>query len=116
MALLASKLADGGIFYLCATPNMDSPCALVYGQAWSQFSPPFHLHQYSPRTLSLLFARNGLALEAYALPYLGTPYEQAVEDGPHFVRDAATYLEGGAPERSAPYPGTMMSLVFRKVR
>ena len=113
--LLAGKLRVGGTFYLCATPNMDSPCALIYEASWSQFSPPYHLHQFSPRTLAVLFARHGLALQEYTLPYLGTPYEKAAEDGPHFVRDANVWLDGGAPERSAPYPGTMMSVVFRKV-
>ncbi len=115
LALAARKLRPGGVFFVCATPNVDSPCALVHGTSWNQFTPPYHLHFFSPRTLSVLAARHGLALVDCRFPYLGTPYATEAEDGRRFVGDAQEMLAGCVPERSAPYPGTMMSLVFRRV-
>lgn len=115
LALLASKLKAGGHLFICATPNIDSPCALLYGVDWSQFTPPYHLHYFSPRTLSLMAARHGLALVDSATPYLGTPYEQVENDATRFVGDVEANLNGEPLAGSAPFPGTMMSLVFRKV-
>ena len=118
LAQLATKLAKGGVLYICATPNVDSPCALVYGQDWNQFTPPYHLHYFSPRTLAIMAARHGLALIECRFPYLGTPYEDEVPDGQRFVRDAVDAASEGAVATkvsSPPFPGTMMSLVFRRV-
>ena len=49
-------------------------------------------------------------------PYLGTPYEDEQGDSERFVRDAENFLDGLPLDASPPFPGTMMSLVFRKVR
>lgn len=117
LALLASKLRPGGVLYLCATPNADSPAALVYGTDWNQFTPPFHLHFFSPRTLALMAARHGLALIDCRLPYLDTPYADADADGARFVGDVRAAGESAVAtaRKSPPFPGTMMSLVLRKV-
>lgn len=116
LELLSNKLKPGGTLFICATPNADSPCALVYGTRWNQFTPPYHLHFFSPRTLSLLGARNSLAMIECHFPYLGTPYEDEQGDSERFVRDAENFLDGLPLDASPPFPGTMMSLVFRKVR
>ncbi len=114
--LLSEKLAPGGHFLICATPNMDSPCALVYDTEWNQFNPPYHLHYFSPRSLGILFARYDLALIESATPYLETPYANPDSDAQQFVRDTRAYLDGAPIEKkSAAFPGTMMTLVFRKV-
>lgn len=115
VSLLSRKLKADGVLFICATPNADSPCALVYGAQWNQFTPPYHLHFFSPRTLGLLAARHDLALIECRFPYLGTPYESEQSDSGCFVRDAQSFLDGGSVESSPPFPGTMMSLVFRKV-
>ena len=59
-------------------------------------------------------ARHGLALVECRFPYLGTPYEEEGRDGPRFCRDVDTAASGGTLTASPPFPGTMMSLVFRK--
>lgn len=116
LAMLAERLRVGGEFYICATPNMDSPGALLYGTQWNQFTPPFHLHYFSPRTLAVLGARHGLALVECRSPYLGTPYEHEPDDGQRFCRDVDAVESGATLTASPPFPGTMMSLVFRKTR
>lgn len=118
LELLATKLKAGGVFFMCATPNVDSPASLVYGMDWNQFTPPFHLHFFSPRTIAVMGARHGLAMIESRTPYLGTPYENEARDGVQFVRDSAgeTAQESVATQiKSPPFPGTMMSLVLRKV-
>jgi len=115
VALLARKLRSGGHFFICATPNIDSPCALVYGLDWNQFNPPYHIHFFSPRTLAVMFARHGLALISTQMPYLGTPYEAVDRDAGEFIAGAQALHSGGVPEgRGPPFPGTMMTLVFRR--
>ena len=121
LALLAEKLSVGGVLFLCATPNVDSPAALVYGMNWNQFTPPYHLHFFSPRTIALLGARHGLALIESRTPYLGTPYESEAQDSRQFLREVNDPQRSAADgalateTRSPPFPGTMMSLVLRKV-
>ena len=118
LALLAAKLRPGGVLFICATPNIDSPCALVYGTDWNQFTPPYHLHFFSPRTLGLAGARHGLALVDCRFPYLGTPYECEASDGARFLQAASVGSPTGAVATavsSPPYPGTMMSLVLRRI-
>ncbi len=119
LAFLADKLGAGGVLFICATPNVDSPCALVYGTDWNQFTPPFHLHFFSPRTLAVMAARHGLALIECRLPYLGTPYEHEAADGARFLRGVtgSNGEEGAVTTKvaSPPFPGTMMSLVLRKI-
>ena len=111
---LSSKLREGGHFFICATPNVDSPASLVFGTSWSQFTPPFHLHFFSPRTLAVMFARHDLVLIDYRLPYLGTPYEQVDRDVQRFQQAARAWVEDSEVGEPPPFPGTMMSLVFRK--
>lgn len=112
---LVGVLKPGGYLFLCATPNIDSPCALVHGQEWNQFVPPYHLHYFSPRTLAVLGARHGLGLLHSETPYLDTPYADFDRDGPAFLEAVADFLTQRPTRRSAPYAGTMMSLVFRRL-
>lgn len=113
---LCSKLKVGGHFYICATPNADSAGSLVGEMNWSQFTPPYHLHHFSPRTLSLIMAQFNLALIDYRLPYLGTPYENQEEDSQNWIKRAKGYRANQPAESIPPLPGTMMSLVFQKVQ
>lgn len=113
--LLCRKLKVGGHLLICATPNMDSPCALVNGTEWNQFNPPYHIHFFSPRSLALLFANHGVALIETRMPYLDTPYADPDADAKAFVDAARTYLEADTSARSPAFPGTMMTLTFRKV-
>ena len=91
---------------------------MVYGTDWNQFTPPYHLHFFSPRTLGLAGARHGLALVDCRFPYLGTPYECEASDGARFLQAASVGSPTGAVATavsSPPYPGTMMSLVLRRI-
>jgi SAM-dependent methyltransferase len=44
---------------LVAVPNYEGLSARVFGSHWDGLSPPWHLHQFRPRTLSLALAEAG---------------------------------------------------------
>jgi len=111
---LVSKLLRGGIFFIAATPNSDSPAMLVYGTGWRLVTPPYHLHYFNPRNLALMFAMEGCALVHIEYPYCNTPYQKD-NDGVNFVNDSKMYWSLGAQGEAPAYPGSMMSLVFRKL-
>jgi len=101
---LSYLLRKGGIFFICATPNSDSPAMLKYGLKWKLSSPPYHLHIFNPRNLAVLFGGMGFELLHIEHPYHDTPYREC-EDGANFISGIGTPA----------YPGSMMSLVFRKL-
>ena len=109
--ILVDKMVYKGVLYICATPNADSPAFLAYGAGWKLIISPDHIHYFSPRTLAMLMAKFGLTLIDIQLPYLNTTYKQP-EDGNDFVSQV---MEPGSENISPAYPGSMMSLVFRKI-
>ncbi len=110
---LSLKLKEGGYFYICATPDNDSPCAMIFREKWNQFCPPLHIHYFSRRSIVHLAAKANLQLIAYECGYFNTPYADLEHDGNAFIKAAKKYPE--LPSQSSPaYPGTMMSLIFRK--
>ena len=110
---LYTKVEKGGYFYICATPDNDSPSSMIYREKWNQFYPPHHPHQFSRRSLTLIMAKIGFQLISYSSEYLNTPYSNIDNDGKAFINDARNYPN--LPLRkSLPYPGTMLSMIFLK--
>ncbi len=118
ISALSKKIRKGGHFYICATPNADSPCALIYGLDWG-LAKPGHITFFSPRTMSILFSKFNMVLMDCTFPYLGTPYENYEDDARKFTEDTYKYLNGSCdsvePYSSPPFPGSLMSLVFKKI-
>lgn len=56
---VAAILKPGGIFAL-TTGDVGSLVARIRGSRWRLYHPPFHLHYFSRRTISLLLERVGL--------------------------------------------------------
>ena len=115
--VLSRSLKKDGLIFICATPNFASPCAVLYGRDWNLLRvAPFHYHQFTPTSLSILFARHGFCMVGLHHPYLGTPYAKG-SDGGVFVRNVRRLnknnIRGGSCHA---YPGNMMSCVFKKVR
>jgi SAM-dependent methyltransferase len=52
---------DGKI--VIAVPNMESLSARVFGRHWYALSPPWHLHQFTPRTLNKALCEAGFLLD-----------------------------------------------------
>jgi len=113
LELVSNFLERNGTFYICATPDNDSPCAMVFREKWNQFCPPLHIHHFSRRSLSFLCGKHGLHLVGAHSHYLETPYADPASDGKMFQRACLDYPS--LPSSISPaYPATMMSLIFKK--
>ena len=109
-------LKPGGLFYVCATPNIDAFAARLYRDKWSLLNPLEHLFQFSPDTLTRFLGARGFELVAADFPYLQTPYCQAESDHRR-VLEATRLVEAGERHKLTKSPafwGNMMNLVFRK--
>ena len=114
--LLCDKLKNGGYLFISATPNIDSPGAVLYKEKWNQFYFPDHLFYFSVRSLSFLLARFGLACIDAAFPYLETPYADLDTDIYHWLKDSKQYFSGKpvTSVKSTALVGNMLSVVFKK--
>lgn len=115
IAKVSSMLKEGGIFGVAATPNSEAVCVDIYQENWTLFHPVQHLWHFSKETLSKICSRHGLHLVGYDFPYLGTPYENVLED----IKEVAERIknkERNIPDDSVsgPFFGNMMSLAFKK--
>jgi len=112
----AALLKNGGIFFIAATPDVNSFCADLYREKWNQFHPVRHLTYFSLRTLSRFLKRWGLDYVAHQHPYLETPYAD-VERDYAAVREACVAKAAGRFDeigRSRAFWGNMINSVFRK--
>lgn len=114
---VAGLLREGGFFFISATPNGDSFAAALFREKWSLFHPIQHIWHFSPRTLDLICLRFGFKLIAKDFPYLGTPYENVLEDIRHVMEaiNMKRDMPGAELAISPPFWESMMSLVFKKV-
>ena len=77
-------------FYICSTPDFNSPGAIRDKEKWHLIEYPYHLHQYTAASLNLLFQRNGYDLIGLHYPY------NIYQDDPKA------------------YPGNMMNAIFKR--
>ncbi len=110
-------LKENGIIYICATPDFNSPCSVIYKSDWNQITAPIHYHQFTAASISTLFAKQGFGLKGLLYPYANTPYADFHNDAIKFINNVKKFLENNSlNDTSHPYPGTMMSLIFEKVQ
>ena len=111
-SLIKTSLKKNGIVYICATPDFNSPCAVVYKKQWNQLILPFHYHQFTLASLTILFAQHGLGLKAIHYPYMETPYSSFQKDSKKFINN----ITGKQIDTNHAYPGNMMSVIFEKIK
>jgi 2-polyprenyl-3-methyl-5-hydroxy-6-metoxy-1,4-benzoquinol methylase len=102
---ISKILNKNGIIFICATPNVNSPCAIAFKDKWNQFDPIQHINLFSSLTLGRLAKKFNLKLIGEHYPYINTPYE-------NFKMDIKKFLskKGDSP----PFWGSMMTLIFKK--
>ncbi|KKK48436.1 hypothetical protein LCGC14_3145120, partial [marine sediment metagenome] len=114
--LINQKLKKDGILYICATPDFNSPCSFLYKSQWNQIDPPFHYHQFTATSITLLFAKYGFGLKALYYQYLETPYANFQKDADKFIKNIKRYYENKDPVNTVhAYPGNIMSLIFERI-
>ena len=112
-AFVRSHIRPGGRILLLATPNADSLLARVQREDWGLYNSIEHRYCFGIKQLQRLFG-NEFHLLDYALPYLGTPYENYLND----LDKVCTLLkngEGASRKQSIPFFGSMMNVVFERI-
>ena len=70
---ISKFLKKKGIIFICATPNVDSPCAIKFKDKWNQFDPIQHINLFSYKTINKIANNHGFELIGQHYPYLETP-------------------------------------------
>ena len=109
-------LKPGGLIYFCATPNLDSFCAEIYREKWNLFHPIEHINIFSVRTLHRLMGVKRFLLVEERYDYLNTPYENQNNDYKKLTDDINLKNSGRwyEVEKSPPFWGNMMSVIYKK--
>jgi SAM-dependent methyltransferase len=106
----AEQLKPGGMLFVLATPNVDSPMGELFRERWTLFDPVEHLCYFNASSLQTLF--RGFELRKCEYPYLGTPYENWRDDLATFVR----LCRSDEGDTRFAFWGSMLNAVFSKSR
>ena len=109
-------LKKGGLIYFCATPNLKSLGAFLYREKWNLWHPIEHINIFDSKTIHLLLGEDLYSKVAFDYQYLGTPYENWKDDYEILLEDITKKENGewASVERSKPFWGNMMSLIYKK--
>ncbi len=93
-----------------ATPNADSLLAHIQKENWGLFNRIEHKYCFGASQLNLLFGEKFKQIH-FELPYLGTPYENYLED----LKKVIMLFEDKESVKSPfPFFGSMMNLVLQR--
>ena len=112
----STLLKPGGYIYFCATPNLQSFSADLYREKWNLWHPIEHINIFDSNTLHMILGKDKFEIFAEDYQYLGTPYEDSKSDYQRIKSDIILKENNqwDKVERSKPFWGNMMSLVYRK--
>lgn len=113
---VSELLKPGGFFLITATPAGDSFAFSVYRGKWHLFTPPEHLHFFSVKLLSKKLKELGLSLVSHHYQYEETPYANPNDDFKKMQNDIILFNAGKSEQvqPSPPFPGSMITAVWRK--
>ena len=110
------SIRSGGLVYICATPDFNSPCSVLYLSEWNQISAPLHYHQFTASSLALLFAKAGFGLKGLHYDYIDSDYAVFQSDAAKFIKNTQALSEKGhVSHANHAYPGTMVNMIFEKI-
>lgn len=105
----------GSKVIILATPNADSLLAQIQKEHWGLFNRVEHKYCFGMKQINLLFGNNFRQLD-YDLPYLGTPYENYLEDLQKVIKlFECAESNSELVKTSFPFFGSMMSVVLEKM-
>jgi len=109
-------LKKGGLIYFCATPNLKSIGAYLYREKWNLWHPIEHINIFDAKTIHNLLRKDLYSKVAFDYQYLGTPYENWKDDYEILLEDITKKENGewASVQRSKPFWGNMMSLIYKK--
>lgn len=109
------NLKKGGLFYVCATPNVESIVAQIYKEKWRLWHPIEHITAFGKTGLDMLCAEHGLTPKAFSFDYLNTPYADYSRDSEQLLA-AFNRIKRQEPvtEMSPPYFDAMLVCIYEK--
>lgn len=110
IARLAKKLRPGGTLVLSNTPNVGGIVPKIFRGDFKLVLPNEHVNYFSPKTIEILFQKNGLRVERIKYPYFGSPYARPVRD---FFSIATNYILG---KQSPPFYGNIFTIYGKRVQ
>lgn len=115
-SVIRMSLKKNGTVYICATPDFNSPCSIVYRERWNQIGAPLHYHQFTAASLAILFAQNGFGLKGMHYDYIRTAYADFRADALAFVNNVKARSKNQKLQGTQhAYPGTMITAVFEDI-
>jgi hypothetical protein len=75
---LSRSLAGSESSIIIVVPNADSPVRYRFGNAWHGWDPPFHICQYTAKTLAGVADRAGLKLHRYRTMLIPEDYTRSL--------------------------------------
>jgi 2-polyprenyl-3-methyl-5-hydroxy-6-metoxy-1,4-benzoquinol methylase len=113
----STLLKKGGCLFITATPVSDSFAFEVYREKWRLFTPPGHLHFFTVSLLSKIVKKYGLELLDHHYQYQETPYANTQKDFKKIKNDLILFDKGlgKSVHTSPPFPGSMMTAVWKKI-
>jgi SAM-dependent methyltransferase len=106
--MIARAVKPGGWVFVLATPNAESPAALVQREHWGLHNKWEHLCTFSLKTVAALFRE--FELVYFEFPYIGTPYENHTRDLKSFV----TVCRDAEAREKFPFWGSMMNIALKR--
>lgn len=106
----------GGYLYITATPVGDSFAFDVFREKWNQFVPPLHLHFFTVKQLSKILKKLDFELVSEHYQYEETPYANPKNDFNEMKKAIilSHQNKNNKIKVSPPFPGTMMTAVWKK--
>ena len=109
-------LKPGGYLFITAAPAGDSFAFDVYREKWILFNPVEHLHFFTVDLLDKKLQDFGLKLIDYSYQYNETPYANPIQDFKKIREDIVLIQSGHGDQikKSVPFPGSMLTAVWKK--
>jgi|SaaInlStandDraft_5_1057022.scaffolds.fasta_scaffold31852_2 2-polyprenyl-3-methyl-5-hydroxy-6-metoxy-1,4-benzoquinol methylase len=110
-------LKKNGYLFITATPTCDAFAFDVYREKWKLFTPPEHLHFFSVSLLTKSLKKYGFELIDHHYQYAETPYANPEKDFKKIKNDLilASQNKRNKIKTSNPFPGSMMTAVWKKI-
>ena len=110
-------LKPNGLLYITATPAGNSFAFNVYRHKWRMFTPD-HIHFFTVDLLTDVLSKMGMSLVARHYQYEETPYASIEDDYKKIMEDIITINNDNSLDNitlSPPFPGTMITAVWKKL-
>ncbi len=115
LSFVSRNLKHGGLFYVCATPNLSSPVAQIFRKNWRLWHTVEHITIFSKLGLNTLCETHGLFSKAWMFDYLDTPYADYDQDV-FVLEQAIEDLRSGnlIDTKSPPFFDAMLNCIYEK--